>query len=151
MCQDRLRTDIGKAQETHKETCAFSQLLLLNGCKSVVLAGHSMGAAIGCEAARRLLAGESRSAGQIGQTQEEHTKEEEQTGQGQSTTATGTCNGGGATWRDPTQLRALCMLSGAAIHWTLGSWCARVYIIIYNLYMFHNIDLYIIIIYYYYI
>jgi hypothetical protein len=87
----------------------------------------------GCEAARRLLAGESRSAGQVGQTQQEHNQkeEEQQNGQGQITTPVGTHSdgggggGGGATWRDPTQLRALCMLSGAAIHWTLGSWCAH--------------------------
>lgn len=32
---------------------AAVKLLLLNGCQSVVLAGHSMGAAICCETARR--------------------------------------------------------------------------------------------------
>jgi surfactin synthase thioesterase subunit len=32
---------------------AAIKLLLLNGCRSVVLAGHSMGAAICCETARR--------------------------------------------------------------------------------------------------
>ena len=86
---------------------AAVKLLLLNGCKSVVLAGHSMGAAIACEAARRLVAQEPRAPGEA------------------PAEPSGRWFGGGGAgqgWRRPEQLRALCLLSGAAVHWTLGPW-----------------------------
>eukprot|EP01051_Picozoa_sp_SAG22_P012522 SAG22_NODE_1310_length_4782_cov_2.364723_3_plen_568_part_00 len=82
---------------------AAVKLLLQNGVESVVLIGHSMGAAICCEAARRLLAADRSEAG---------------TGAGD-----GSAGGSGGTgWRRPEQLRALCLLSGAGVHWTLGKW-----------------------------
>ena len=55
-----------------------------------------------CEVARRQLAADTAAPG---------------TGDGVGDKA-----GTGGGWREPRQLRSLCLLSGAGVHWTLGKW-----------------------------
>eukprot|EP01052_Picozoa_sp_SAG31_P001621 SAG31_NODE_55_length_29938_cov_9.154027_11_plen_505_part_00 len=87
---------------------AAVKVLLAHGCNAVVLAGHSMGSAVTLEVARRHLQAELLVAGS-----------------GRPNDPAPSEIAYGLGWRKAANLHALCLLSGAGTHWTIGPGWSR--------------------------